>query len=95
MVKTKKDIYALIIWVVDLIKTDNIVCYAMFWLDLYYTFARNPLNDAKGGFLSKSMETSLSASLLVINPHCEALIGMIAAFFKTSICSGVQVEQYI
>ena len=67
----------------------------MFGLVLYYTFARNPLSDAKGGFLSKSMETSLSASLLVINPHCEALIGMIAAFFKTSICSGVQVEQYI
>ena len=66
-----------------------------FLLGLYYTFARNPLSDAKGGFLSKSMETSLSASLLVINPHCEALIGMIAAFFKTSICSGVQVEQYI
>ena len=94
MVKTEKDFYALIIWVVDLLKI-NIKSYVMFWLGMYHTFARNPLSDAKGGFLSKSMETSLSASLLVINPHCEALIGMIAAFFKTSICSGVQVEQYI
>ena len=59
------------------------------------TFALKPLRDASGGFLSKSIDTSLSASLLVISPHWEALIGMIAEFFSTSICSGVQVEQYI
>ena len=61
----------------------------------YITFALKPLRDANGGFLSNSMDTSLSASLLVINPHCEALMGIIAEFFSTSICSGVHVEQYI
>ena len=45
--------------------------------------------------MSKSLEESLSASDLVINPHCEAVLGMILATLRTSNCSVVQVEQYI
>ena len=45
--------------------------------------ALNPVSEARGGFLSSNMDTSLSASDFVIRPHWGALIGMILADFRT------------